>query len=147
MHEREIAWFKQSGTPLSRGTTLWGRTFYAIHKVFMPLIAVPPAEVDVLLGNEGMSLSEFGIPGRILYTPGHSAGSVSILLNGGEALVGDLGMNKFPLRLSPGLPIFADDPSAVIASWEMLLDAGARVIYPAHGKPFPAEVIRHAIAV
>jgi len=146
MHEGEIEWFKQSGTPLSRGTTPWGRAFYAIHKVFMPLIVVPPAKVDVVLGNEGMSLSEFGIPGRILYTPGHSNGSVSVLLDGGEAFVGDLAMNKFPLRLSPGLPIFADDPSAVIASWEMLLDAGARVVYPAHGKPFPAEVIRHAIA-
>jgi glyoxylase-like metal-dependent hydrolase (beta-lactamase superfamily II) len=147
MHESEIAWFKQSGTPLSQGTTRWGRAFYAIHKVFMPLIAVPSAKVEVVLGNDGMSLLEFGVPGRILYTPGHSAGSVSVLLDGGEAFVGDLAMNKFPLRLSPGLPIFADDPSAVFASWEMLLAAGAREIYPAHGKPFPAELIRHAIAV
>jgi len=27
-----------------------------------------------------------------------------------------------------------------------LLEAGARIIYPAHGKPFPADVIRRAIA-
>jgi glyoxylase-like metal-dependent hydrolase (beta-lactamase superfamily II) len=56
-------------------------------------------------------------------------------------------MNTFPLRLSPGLPIFAEDPSAVIDSWKMLLEAGAKVVYPAHGKPFPADVIRRAIAV
>jgi glyoxylase-like metal-dependent hydrolase (beta-lactamase superfamily II) len=147
MHEREIAWFKESGTPLSRGITLWGKAFYAIHRIFMPLIDVPPAKVDMPLEDVGMSLSEFGIPGRILYTPGHSVGSVSVLLDGGEALVGDLAMNKFPLRLSPGLPIFADDPTAVIASWELLLDAGAKVVYPAHGKPFSADVIRQAIAV
>jgi glyoxylase-like metal-dependent hydrolase (beta-lactamase superfamily II) len=113
----------------------------------MPLIKVPPAEVDVPLGDEGLSLSDYGIPGRVLYTPGHSSGSVSILLDSGEAFVGDLAMNTFPLRLSPGLPVLAEDPAAVIASWELLLEAGATEVYPAHGKPFPAEVMRRAIAV
>lgn len=56
-------------------------------------------------------------------------------------------MNTFPLRLSPGLPVLAEDPSAVIASWRLLLEAGAREVYPAHGKPFSADVIRRAISV
>ena len=56
-----------------------------------------------------MSLAGYGIPGKIIYTPGHSMGSVSVLLDNGEAFVGDLAMNEFPLRLSPGLPIFAED--------------------------------------
>jgi glyoxylase-like metal-dependent hydrolase (beta-lactamase superfamily II) len=127
--------------------TLWGQVLSIIAKVFMPFIDFPPTEVDVLLGDEGLSLSDFGIPGRVLYTPGHSSGSVSVLLDSGEAFVGDLAMNTFPLRLTPGLPIFAEDPAAVIASWELLLEAGAREVYPAHGKPFPADVIRRAIAV
>ena len=63
----------------------------------------------------------------------------------GEAFVGDLAMNRFPLRLSPGLPIFAEDPAAVVESWKSLLELGATTVYPAHGKPFPAEVIRKAI--
>jgi glyoxylase-like metal-dependent hydrolase (beta-lactamase superfamily II) len=125
---------------------MWGRVLSSIAKVLVPLIEVPPTKVDVTLGDEGLPLSHFGIPGRVLYTPGHSSGSVSVLLDSGEAFVGDLAMNTFPLRLSPGLPIFAENPSAVIASWELLLEAGARVVYPAHGKPFPADVIRRAIA-
>jgi glyoxylase-like metal-dependent hydrolase (beta-lactamase superfamily II) len=148
MHEREIAWLEQSLTPHPPGVTLWGRILAFIAKTFvMPLIKVPPAEVDVPLGDEGLSLSDYGIPGRVLYTPGHSSGSVSILLDSGEAFVGDLAMNTFPLRLSPGLPVLAEDPAAVIASWELLLEAGATEVYPAHGKPFPAEVMRRAIAV
>jgi glyoxylase-like metal-dependent hydrolase (beta-lactamase superfamily II) len=147
MHEREIAWLEQSLTPHPPGMTLWGQVLSIIAKVFMPLIDFPPTKVDVPLGDEGLSLSGFGIPGRVLYTPGHSSGSVSVLLDSGEAFVGDLAMNAFPLRLSPGLPIFAEDPAAVIASWELLLEAGAREVYPAHGKPFPADVIRRAIAV
>jgi glyoxylase-like metal-dependent hydrolase (beta-lactamase superfamily II) len=102
--------------------------------------------VDLALGNDGLSLSDYGIPGRVLHTPGHSAGSVSILLDSGEAFVGDLAMNKFPLRLSPGLPIFAEDQEAVVRSWSMLLEQGATTVYPAHGGPFSADVIRNAIA-
>jgi glyoxylase-like metal-dependent hydrolase (beta-lactamase superfamily II) len=100
----------------------------------------------VALGDDGLSLSDYGIPGRVLHTPGHSSGSVSVLLDTGEAFVGDLAMNRFPLRLSPGLPIFAEDQAAVMESWRSLLDQGATTVYPAHGKPFPAEVIRKAIS-
>jgi glyoxylase-like metal-dependent hydrolase (beta-lactamase superfamily II) len=146
MHEREIPWLEAALKPHPPGVTLWGRILVIISKLFMPLIKFPPAKVDMSLGNAGMSLSSYGIPGRVLYTPGHSLGSVSVLLDSGEAFVGDLAMNTFPLRLTPGLPVLAEDPSAVVASWKFLLAAGAREVYPAHGKPFRADVIRRAIA-
>ena len=146
MHQREVHWLEQSLAPLPPGVTLWGRIFISLHKKFMPLINIPPAKVDVALGDEGLSLSDYGIPGRVLHTPGHSSGSLSVLLDTGEAFVGDLAMNKFPLRFSPGLPIFAEDQAAVVESWRSLLDQGATTVYPAHGKPFPAEVIRKAIS-
>ena len=112
----------------------------------MPLIKVPAAKVDLVLDDTPVPLSDHGIAGTIFHTPGHSPGSISLLLESGEAFVGDLAMNSLPLRLSPGLPIFADDPAAVIRSWELLLGNGAEVIYPAHGKPFPASLMRQALA-
>jgi len=51
-------------------------------------------------------------------------------------------MNGFPLRIGPGLPIFAEDLQKVKESWKMLLDMGLKNIYPAHGNPFSAEIIR-----
>ena len=146
MHQREVHWLEQSLTPLPPGVTLWGRVFISLHKKLMPLINIPPAKIDVALGDDGLLLSDCGIPGRVLHTPGHSSGSVSVLLDTGEAFVGDLAMNRFPLRLSPGLPIFAEDQAAIVESWRSLLDQGATTVYPAHGKPFPAEVIRKAIS-
>jgi len=65
-----------------------------------------------------------------------------VLLDNGEAFVGDLAMNQFPLCLRPGPPIFADDLGLVRRSWELLLERGAGMIYPAHGKPFPADLLR-----
>jgi glyoxylase-like metal-dependent hydrolase (beta-lactamase superfamily II) len=145
MHEREVPWLEQCLTPLPPGVTLWGRAFIPLLRAFMPLITFPPAKVDLVLTNEGLSLTDYGIPGRVLHTPGHTPGSVSILLDSGEVFVGDLAMNKFPLRLSPGLPIFAEDQDAVLRSWRILLEQGATTVYPAHGKPFPADVIRKAL--
>ena len=90
MHHREASWLEHSLKPLPPGITLWGKVFIGIHRLFMPLITIPAVTVDVLLGDEPLSLADYGIPGRILHTPGHSPGSVSVLLNTGEAFVGDL---------------------------------------------------------
>lgn len=146
MHQSEVHWLENSLTPLSPGVTPWGKVFTALHSLFMPFIRIPKAKVDLVLDDEGLSLVDFGIPGRIVYTPGHSSGSVSVLMDSGEVFVGDLAMNKFPLRMSPGLPIFADDPDAVVSSWKMLIELGASTVYPAHGKPFPITVIENAIS-
>ena len=145
MHRSEVNWLEGSLTPLSPGVTLWGRVFNALHKVFMPLVKVPAAKVDIELDDDGLSLVDYGIPGQVLYTPGHSSGSMSVLLDSGDAFVGDLAMNRFPLTLSPGLPIFADDPTAVVSSWMKLIELGASTVYPAHGRPFPISIIEKAI--
>ncbi len=146
MHEADRACLEESVIRLPPGTTRWGRTFIAIERLFMPKITIPAAAVDVSLTDEPLSLEEYGVPARVLHTPGHSPGSVSVLTEDGDAFVGDLAMNGFPLRRGPGLPVIAEDPAAVVDSWRRLLDAGARMIYPGHGKPFPADVMRRAIA-
>jgi glyoxylase-like metal-dependent hydrolase (beta-lactamase superfamily II) len=51
-------------------------------------------------------------------------------------------MNMFPFRLTPGLPIFAENLQQAKESWKLLLDKGAKTVYPAHGKPFAAEAFR-----
>ena len=105
----------------------------------------PATDVDIVLGDGEFPLFEHGIPGKIVHTPGHSMGSVSGLLETGEAFVGDLAMNMFPLRFGPGLPILAEDMQKVRQSWKLLMGAGAKTIYPAHGEPFSVDVIRRAL--
>ena len=145
MHEQEKDWLEKSLKPLPPGVNLYGKIFHGLLKLFLPLIHIPPATVDIILEDRDFPLNEYGIRGKVIPTPGHSPGSVSILLDSGEAFVGDLAMNKFPLRLTAGLPIFAEDLSRLKASWKRLLDQGAKTIYPAHGDPFPAEVIHRAL--
>lgn len=145
MHQREKHWLESSLKPMPPGATTWGHIFGSIIKVFLPLIHIPATDVDVGLGDEEVSLAEYGIQGKVVYTPGHSSGSVSVLLETGDAFVGDMAMNKFPLRLSPGLPIFAEDWAQLMESWKQLLNQGVKTIYPSHGEPFPADIIREAL--
>ena len=104
------------------------------------------AGVDIGFDADELSLADYGIAGRIVYTPGHTAGSISVLLDSGEAIVGDMAMNSLPMRLSPGLAVFADNLPQLIASWRMLLSRDVQTIYPSHGGPFSPEVMRRAVS-
>jgi len=148
MHQREKDCLEKSvDPPPPPPVTTWGRILVKLISVAASAssIEVPATNVDIVLGGEDLSLAEYGIPGRVIYTPGHTSGSVSVLLETGDVFVGDLAMNGFPLRLSPGLPIFAEDLGQVKDSWRTLLDAGAETVYPGHGKPFSADAIRKAL--
>jgi hydroxyacylglutathione hydrolase len=145
LHRQEKEWLEKSLKPLPPGVTTWGRIFANLMSLVMPLVHVPATGVDMVLSDTEVSLADYGIPGQIIYTPGHSMGSVSILLESGEAFVGDLAMNAFPLRLRPGLPILAENMVRVRESWNLLLDRGAKTVYPAHGKPFSADILQKAL--
>ncbi len=113
--------------------------------IFSFKIPFPKFTPDILLDNEPYSLSEYGIDGQIIHTPGHTIGSVSVILNSGEAFVGCMAHNGFPFRFKPGLPIYAQDIDVIKENWKALIDKGITFIYPGHGKPFPVAVIKNQL--
>lgn len=145
LHGRERDWLEKGLTPMPPGVTLWGRLLSFLVGIYARFVKIPTTQVDIVLNDDDWSLAEFGIPGKVTYTPGHSSGSVTILLETGDAFVGDLAMSAFPLRMSPGLPIFAEDLDGVKASWKKLFGMGVKTVYPAHGEPFAAEIMRKAL--
>jgi len=142
MHGRDKDCLEKGTMRMPPGVSAWGRVLSRVGAVLMPLVRLSTARVDLELGDKPFSLAEYGISGRVMPTPGHSPGSVTVLLDTGEAFVGDAAMNAFPMRWGPGPPVFAEDLSQLKQSWRTLLDAGARTIYPGHGRPFSAEVIK-----
>jgi len=145
MHKREIDCLEQSQKPMPTGVTLWGGIVRRLIRAFLSLNNIHPTKVDLALGDESMSLSEFGIPGKLIHTPGHTSGSMSVLLETGEAFVGDLAINNFPLTLSPVSRVFAQNWEILKKSWQNLLVQGAKMVYPAHGKSFSVDIIRNLL--
>jgi glyoxylase-like metal-dependent hydrolase (beta-lactamase superfamily II) len=94
-----------------------------------------PVEPDILISEE-LPLEDFGIDGSVLFTPGHTRGSVSVLLRSSEAFVGDLA-SSFPHQSV--FPMYAEEPERVCESWKKILDFGSKMIFPSHGSSFVAE--------
>ena len=139
INQHEKDWVEQALKPMPPGINLWGKVLVAIVNIYLSFIDFPGTTVDLVLEDEEYPLESYGIHGKVIYTPGHSSGSISLLLDTGDAFVGDLAMGGFPMRIGPGMPIFAENVNALKESWRLLLSSGAKQIYPAHGKPFKAD--------
>ncbi len=74
------------------------------------------------------------LQGKILFTPGHTADSISLKVDN-VIFCGDAAMNDFPSIKR--LIIWIEDTADFEKSWDVLLAENADTIYPAHGRPFP----------
>ncbi|MBC8274990.1 MAG: MBL fold metallo-hydrolase [Chloroflexi bacterium] len=148
IHQNGKDWVEREGlvTGPPPTTSLWGSLARATAaRLLTATVSYPRTTVDLVLGDDEFSLSNYGINGTVLHTPGHSSDSVSLLLDTGDAFLGDLAMNGFPMRIGPGMPFFAEDVDAVREGWRLLLQKGAKTFYPAHGKPFAADRLRRLL--
>ncbi len=131
--------------PFNRRVKFVFSLFELFHREFNfpPLIL---REKDFIVAGDNFELlQQIGVDGKILSTPGHSRDSLSIVLSDGSAFVGDVAMNFLHLTGIGHHPIYVEDLEAVYASWKKLIEHGAKVIYPAHGKPFSARELANAL--
>ena len=110
-----ILWLLRGFLRFAVGQMLWRKPFDRF-------------EPDLLL-EEGQSLAEYGFDAKILYTPGHSKGSISILTASGDLICGDA-FNNIQGRILKSI----DE-----GGFEMLKALGIKTFYPGHGKPFLME--------
>ena len=98
---------------------------------------------DILVAEE-TGLREIGIPldGKIIETPGHTVDSVSILFEDGDCLIGDAAANFLQFLGSKYCVVLITDMGAYYQSWEKVIAAGARRIFPAHGAPFTVDKLK-----
>jgi len=145
IHESERAYLEDGGMIIPKGVNFYGKItkpwLFAIFKK----ISFPKFKPDILITDESYPLKAYRIDGNIIHTPGHTVGSISVILDSGEAFVGCMAHNGFPFRLRPGLPIYAQDIEAIKKCWKILIDRGIKMIYPGHGKHFSAEIIKKSL--
>ncbi len=130
VHKEEAGFLKKGRTPFPRGTRWKGKLMVMIGRIFARGVSkYPPVTPDILIEEE-LDLSAYGIPGKVVHTPGHTSGSVSVLLETGEALVGD---NVLGLSFKTHYPPFANDKRGVLDTWQFYIDRGVKTLLPAHG--------------
>lgn len=87
---------------------------------------LPEGNLVITAAESRKLLREIGLSGEIVATPGHTDHCASLLLDNGAAFTGDL----------PPENLAFDNPTA-LASWKLLRDKGARIVYPGHGPVRP----------
>ena len=100
--------------------------FPAIRDEFLPRLVTTDSE-------EFRSLN---LPFKVLETPGHTADHISLLI-GDKLFCGDAAMNNFPSQKR--VIVWIENLQQFKQSWQAILAAAPKTIYPAHGKPFPVS--------
>ncbi len=74
-------------------------------------------------------LAAIGIAGEVVVTDYHSADSISLILDNGEAIIGDL----------PSEGQRMPDDSEHLRNWDLIRKMGATTVYPSHAGVFKLE--------
>lgn len=142
-HELETPYCK-GDDPILKATGLFGRFFQKTGAIEQPFPYFTP---DKTLKANEISLEDYGFPARILHTPGHTPGSVSVLLEDERVIAGDLVasgvlLGGIMLRNRPKSPPFEEEPDLVATSLEHLLAEGCQKFYLGHGGPLGTKQIK-----
>jgi hydroxyacylglutathione hydrolase len=137
----EAAWLRRGKT---EGQPMPARPFGNLLKL-MVKPEFPACEPDILL-DEGKRLDEYGVEGRVLYTPGHSPGSLTFLLADGQCIAGDLIAGGFVRQNKPDYSFFIDDREETHRSLARVLGESPTRLYFGHGQPADAASVRRRFA-
>ncbi|MBT3245076.1 MAG: MBL fold metallo-hydrolase [Bacteroidetes bacterium] len=130
IHASEADQLRQGRTTIPDGTRWKGKLIAWTGRRFAKKVTrLNSLEADIFV-DEKLDLNGYGIPGYILHTPGHTSGSLSVILENGSAIVGD---NMLGITGKEHYPPFADDQNEVLKSWQKLIETGSQVFYPGHG--------------
>lgn len=100
------------------------------------------SEPDILIEQE-MSLAEFGVDARVVFTPGHTRGSLSVLCADHQAIIGDLLMGGWAggafFGATPNYHYYIDDRNELHNSLKKILKFKPGELYVGHGGPLTFE--------
>jgi glyoxylase-like metal-dependent hydrolase (beta-lactamase superfamily II) len=150
-HTRAEKLLQQGENDKSQGGGLLNRRIYLLFRLKQMLtpawdLTFEPFELrerDILVEERTRGLPpETGIEGFLLQTPGHSSDSISLLRNDGTLFCGDLAASFLNWAGAHHATLFNEDVKRLYDSWRRVLERGATRVYPAHGAPFDATVLR-----
>lgn len=97
---------------------------------------------DILVEDE-YDLAEFGISGKVIHTPGHSSSSISIILDNGETLLGDMAREEKSGVVTIGH--FFEDEKTLLESLKKVTAFKPSIIYLSHGNHIDNLALRALI--
>ena len=129
IHQEDLALLQSGKIFLGKPRGI-GRLMKLIAWFFNQLPHWDPPEPDLLLEDSDHLLS-IGIEAEVIHTPGHTAGSSSLLFSDGSIFVGDLASSSRNPHIQK---YFVQDWSILVESVHKIIKKEPRIIYPGHGQ-------------
>lgn len=96
---------------------------------FISFARYQPCKADLAV-DSNYDLSGYGFHAYLMHTPGHTKGSLSLIIDNEIAIVGDTMFGILPWTI---FPPFASDTRQMVNSWEKLLNTKCTLFLPSHG--------------
>lgn len=140
--EKEKEFAEKGYTDIPNGTNLLSKKISTEgRKIGSRKFGYPPFLTDIAVADRYDFQGE--LPGlEVISTPGHSSGSLSLLVDREIAIVGDAMIHVFRNNVYPP---FADDVCDLERSWEKLLSTGCSTFLPGHGKPVSRKLLENSL--
>ncbi len=130
VHRNEADYLATGCPVIPKGTNIYSRMLTNLFgERATPWFRYDPCPCDSIV-DDFYSLEDIGFNAYLLYTPGHSSGSISLVVDNEIALLGDVMIGRGSRYTYPP---FADDPVELMRSWKKLLDTGCNLFIPSHG--------------
>jgi glyoxylase-like metal-dependent hydrolase (beta-lactamase superfamily II) len=125
--KNEEIYTKLGYTPIPKGSNIFTKLLSNIgSRIGSKWFGYESFECDIAVDEDLQLVNKI----VVAPTPGHSIGSISVIINNNVAVVGDNLFSVFPNRV---FPPFADNPTEMIHSWEKLVQTGCKLFLPGHG--------------
>lgn len=142
VHSHEAMCLKYGYGGIPRGTNRLTKVVSLIGRTIGKRMGrYEPVSPDFVISGV-FGLEEHGVDGHVLPTPGHTPGSISIIIRNKDAVVGDTLFNIFRKGV---FPPFADDQQELLRSWLKLCDTGCEFFYPGHGTRVGIDRLRQSL--
>jgi hydroxyacylglutathione hydrolase len=140
IHKREADYLRSGKNPAIHGTTFFTGfiTEGLSHWYLMRFCGYKPVDCDITV-EDRYDLNDFGFNAYFLHTPGHTPGSISVIIENEIAIVGDA---LFGVLQGSAWPPVATDSGLMVESWERLLNTGCSIYLPAHGTERSRELLQ-----
>jgi len=131
VHETEKKFLEKGKTDFPAGTVLISKLISKLSNLISEgkFEAVSP---DITI-KDTYDLKQHGIDGEIIHTPGHTNGSISVIINEEDIICGDTLFNFMPHSVYPP---FANDKKQLIKSWKKVKQYNCKRFHPGHGSVF-----------
>jgi hydroxyacylglutathione hydrolase len=139
VQKQEANYLSKGDNILPNGTTIFTRLIVNIFgKRLFSRFKYEPCHHDFSVDSY-FDLKGCGFNAYLMHTPGHTIGSMSVIVDNEIAIVGDTLYGVFK---SSVFPPYAEDTELMIQSWGKLLETNCSVFLPSHGTERASSLIQ-----